>query len=138
MEECVFCRIAAGRIPSVKVFETQEILAFLDIGPVSDGHTLVIPKEHCSRLDDCPAQTVSSLAVVLSQVSGAVQRAMKADGYNVLCNNGRAAGQIVEHLHFHIIPRRDGDGLFRNWPSFRYSPGRAEELAGKIRKELEK
>jgi histidine triad (HIT) family protein len=138
MEECVFCRIAAGRIPAVKVLETQEVMAFLDIGPVSDGHTLVIPKRHCCRLDECPPQTLSELAAVLSRAAGAVQRAMKADGYNVLCNNGRAAGQIVEHLHFHIIPRKQGDGLFRNWPSFQYPPGKAEELAGQIRKELEK
>lgn len=138
MDECVFCRIAAGQIPSAKVFETEEVLAFLDIGPVSDGHTLVIPKRHCCRLDECPASTLSSLATVLSRVASAVQKAMRADGYNVLCNNGRAAGQIVEHLHFHIIPRKTGDGLFRNWPSYSYPEGKAARIAEQIQQLLEK
>ncbi len=138
MDECVFCRIAAGQIPSAKVFENEDVLAFLDIGPVSDGHTLVIPKRHYSRLDECPASTLLSLAAALSRTAGAVQKAMNADGYNVLCNNGRAAGQIVEHLHFHIIPRKTGDGLFRNWPSYSYPEGKAAQIAEQVRRMLEK
>ena len=76
------------------------------------------------------------VAARLGCVAGAVAGAMKADGYNVLCNNGRAAGQVVDHLHFHIIPRRSGDGVFTEWPARKYEKGKIEELASKIREKL--
>lgn len=138
MSECIFCGIASGQIPSVRVYEEEGVMAFLDIGPISDGHTLVIPKEHYCRLDECPDALLSRLSSVMRRIAAAVQKAMGADGYNVLCNNGRAAGQLIDHLHFHIIPRKTGDGLFQRWPSFRYPEGKAEQLAGQIRQCLEK
>lgn len=138
MNDCIFCRIAAGKIPSSQVFQTEDTLAFLDIAPIAEGHTLLIPKQHCSRLEECPVQVLERLAFVLPRVAAAVQKAMGADGYNVLCNNGRSAGQVVEHLHFHIIPRKMGDGIFHRWPSFQYPEGKADLLAAKIRQELQK
>ncbi|OHB59474.1 MAG: hypothetical protein A2173_10030 [Planctomycetes bacterium RBG_13_44_8b] len=135
-KDCIFCKIAAGAIPCTRIYEDESVLAFLDIGPVSDGHTLVITKEHCEKMDNCSPQLLSAVAAVLPKIAAAVSAATDADGYNILCNNGRAAGQLVEHLHFHVIPRKTGDGVFNRWPSFTYPKGRAEELAEKIRAKL--
>jgi histidine triad (HIT) family protein len=136
MDDCVFCAMVAGKIPVAKVYEDQAVLAFLDIGPLSDGHTLVIPKEHCARMHECKPELLGEVGSRLGRIAGAVAAAMKADGYNVLCNNGRAASQVVDHLHFHIIPRRAGDGVFTEWPARKYEKGRIEELALRIRAQL--
>ena len=135
-KDCIFCRIAAGTIPSARVYETDEVFAFLDIGPVSDGHTLVVPKKHYERMEDCPPELLAAIGPVLGKVAGAVVTAMAADGYNILCNRGRAAGQVVQHVHFHVIPRKSGDGVFHRWPAYEYKPGRIEELLKKIREKL--
>ena len=136
MDGCVFCKMVAGEIPVAKIYEDEAVLAFLDIGPVSDGHTLVIPKEHFTKVHECTPEVLAGVGACLGRIAGAVGRAMEADGYNVLCNNGRAANQVVEHLHFHIIPRRMGDGVFTQWPAYKYEKGRIEELATKIREKL--
>ncbi|MHC4226592.1 MAG: HIT family protein [Planctomycetota bacterium] len=133
-DNCLFCKMVDGQIPVTKVYEDEDVLVFLDIGPISDGHTLVIPKQHFERLDDCPAELLGRVFSSLGKIAGAVATAMNSDGYNLLCNNGRAAGQIVEHLHFHIIPRNIGDGLFGNWPSYKYEEGKMEAIAGEIRR----
>ena len=112
MDDCIFCKMVAGEIPVVKVYEDEAVLAFLDIGPISDGHTLVIPKVHCGKVHECDPQVLADVWSRLGRIAGAIAGAMKADGYNVLCNNGRAAGQIVDHLHFHIVPRWAGDTNF--------------------------
>ncbi|MHC4622501.1 MAG: HIT family protein [Planctomycetota bacterium] len=134
--DCIFCKMVAGEVPVTKIYEDEVVLAFLDIGPVSDGHTLVIPKQHFERLHDCPAELLEQVASRLGKIAKAVRVGMNSDGYNVLCNNGRAAGQLVEHLHFHIIPRSSGDGVFDRWPSYKYGEGVMEELAAKICKSL--
>ncbi len=134
--DCLFCKMVAGQIPVTKIYEDEVVLAFLDIGPVSDGHSLVIPKQHFERLHDCPGEVLGRVGSRLGQIAEAVVSAMSSDGYNVLCNNGRAAGQIVNHLHFHIIPRNTGDGLFDRWPAYEYEQGRIEAIAAKIRENL--
>ncbi|MBL7144136.1 MAG: HIT family protein [Phycisphaerae bacterium] len=135
-DDCLFCKMVAGQIPVTKIYEDEDVLSFLDIGPISDGHTLVIPKQHFEKLHDCPPELLGRIASGLGKIAGAVTAAMNSDGYNVLCNNGRAAGQLVEHLHFHIIARKTGDGLFERWPAYRYEQGRIELIAGEIRKKL--
>ncbi len=135
-DDCIFCKIAAGQIPATRIYEDEAVLVFLDIGPISDGHTLVIPKRHFERLHDCPAELLGQISSRLGKMAGAVSAAMNCDGYNLLCNNGRAAGQIVEHLHFHIIPRNVGDGLLNRWPSYTYKQEKMEAIAGKIRQNL--
>jgi len=135
-EDCLFCKMIAGQIPVTKIYEDEDVLAFLDIGPVSDGHTLVIPKQHFEKLHDCPSELLGRFSSKLGKIAGAVTAAMSSDGYNVLCNNGRAAGQLVEHLHFHIIARKKGDGLFNQWPAYSYEQGKNEVIAEKIRKKL--
>jgi histidine triad (HIT) family protein len=136
MDGCVFCKMVAGEIPVAKVYEDDAVFAFLDIGPISDGHTLVIPKQHCTRIHECEPDVLVDVASRLGRIAEAVMTAVDADGYNVLSNNGSAAGQVVDHLHFHVIPRKTGDGVFTEWPSYRYKPGRIEKLAAKIRENL--
>jgi histidine triad (HIT) family protein len=136
MDGCVFCKMVAGEIPVAKVYEDDVVFAFLDIGPISDGHTLVIPRQHCTRIHECEPDVLADVASRLGKIAEAVMTAVEADGYNVLSNNGSAAGQVVDHLHFHIIPRKTGDGVFTEWPSYRYKPGRVEKLAAKIRENL--
>jgi histidine triad (HIT) family protein len=135
-ENCIFCKMIAGQIPVTKVYEDDVVLAFLDIGPVSDGHTLIVPKQHYERLDDCPADLLGQVATRLGKISKAVSRGVNCEGYNLLCNNGQAAGQIVNHLHFHLVPRNSGDRVFTEWPAHKYQPGRQEQIAAKIRKNL--
>ena len=136
MEDCIFCKMVAGRVPVTKIYEDDDVLSFLDIGPLSDGHTLVIPKQHFARLHDCPAELLGRVCSRLGVIARAVMTAMNCDGYNVLCNNSRAAGQLVDHVHFHIVPRNAGDGIFNRWPAYKYEQGRMEEIAEKIRKNL--
>jgi histidine triad (HIT) family protein len=128
--------MVGGQIPVIKIYEDEVVLAFLDIGPVSDGHTLVIPKQHFEKLHDCPAELLGRVSSRLGKIAKAVAAGMNSDGYNVLCNNGRPAGQLVEHLHFHIIPRNTGDGVFNRWPAYKYEEGKIEEIATKIRENL--
>jgi len=136
MDGCVFCKMVAGEIPVAKVYEDEAVLAFLDIGPISDGHTLVIPKQHCTSVHGCDPGVLSAVAARLGKIAQAVVAATNADGYNVLANNGRAAGQVVEHLHFHVIPRKTGDGVINEWPSYKYKKGQIEEIAARIRGKL--
>ncbi|NLH40407.1 MAG: HIT family protein [Planctomycetes bacterium] len=136
MDGCVFCKVVAGEIPAAKVYEDDAVVAFLDIGPISDGHTLVIPRRHCTNVHECAPEVLSAVATRLGKIAKAVVEAMGADGYNVLVNNGSAAGQVVEHLHFHIIPRKTGDGVLTRWPSYKYAKGRMDEVAARIRGNL--
>lgn len=102
---CVFCAIAANEIPSFKVYEDNLVLAYLDINPFSKGHTLVIPKEHSSGLLDTPDETLAALVARVKKVASHLKTALPCDGFNILQNNGEAAGQTVMHIHFHIVPR---------------------------------
>lgn len=113
--DCVFCQIVAGAIPARMVLDTDACIAFLDIAPVAPGHCLLVPKRHFDTFDRMPAE---SAGAVLSQLPGlgrAVAGATGADGFNILLNNGKAAGQEVGHVHVHVIPRREGDGLGYRW-----------------------
>ena len=135
-QDCIFCKMVAGQIPVTKIYEDEVALAFLDIGPLSDGHTLVIPKQHFEKLHECPAEILGQVASCLGKIARSVTKSVNSDGYNLLCNNGRAAGQLVEHLHFHIIPRNAGDGVFGRWPAYKYPEGKIKQIAAKIREKL--
>jgi histidine triad (HIT) family protein len=131
-QNCIFCKIAAGDIPCSKVYEDESVIAFLDVNPLSEGHTLVIPKAHFDKLDQCPSEVLASIADCTGKVASAVVSGLGCDGYNVLCNNGAAAGQEVDHVHFHVIPRNSGDQVFTQWPAKQYSDGQAENILNKI------
>ena len=134
--DCIFCKIAGGKIPCTKVYEDADVIAFLDVQPVSDGHTLLIPKAHFEKLHDCPPDILAKMSGCLGRIGSAVMEATDSDAYNVLCNNGRAAGQLVRHVHFHIIPRNSGDGVFDRWPAYEYGQGQAEAIGKNIREKL--
>ena len=102
---CVFCAIAAGEIPCFKVYEDDLVLAYLDINPFAEGHTLVIPKAHTTGLLDTPPGTLREMIMRVQKVAARLKDALPCDGLNILQNNGPAAGQTVPHLHFHIVPR---------------------------------
>lgn len=125
---CIFCKIIAGQIPCLRVFEDDVCLAFLDIGPLAEGHLLIIPKEHAERLEQLAPEVVSRMAGNFPKLAQAVLQVTGAAGYNLLQNNGRVSGQEVPHVHFHIIPRAGGDGLGYRWNPTKYAAGRGEEI----------
>jgi histidine triad (HIT) family protein len=136
MAECVFCRIVAGEIPCTKVFEDGLCLAFLDIGPISPGHTLLVPKTHYETIHQMPADEAAHLARHIPSLAAAVQKAVSAEGINVLQNNGRCSGQEVFHVHVHLIPRWPEDGLGFRWPAKQADPEVLKQQAEAIRRQL--
>ena len=135
--DCIFCKICAGELPASKVYEDDDTIAFMDIGPVSKGHTLVIPKEHCNPITGAADSTLQKVIVVVKKVADAQLRGLGADGINVTQANGAIAGQIIPHVHFHVIPRFEHDGRGRNWAPGKYeSQDEMEDYAAKIRTAL--
>lgn len=130
--DCIFCKIVRNEIPSAKVYEDHEFLAFLDIHPVNPGHTLVIPKAHFDRFDTTPPEIVGRLYQLVQRLAPAVMAGVGAQGYNLGLNNGPAAGQVIFHTHVHIIPRQVKDGL-KLWGSRDYEGNQMDEVAKRIR-----
>jgi len=129
---CVFCKIIRGEVPSYKVYEDEHTLAFLDIGPVNPGHTLVISKKHAANLEEAGEETLCQVIKTVKKVGLSLKKNLGAAGYNLQMNNDPAAGQIVPHLHFHVVPRRADDGLGL-WPQKEYEAGQAEAVLKKIK-----
>lgn len=135
MDECLFCKIIKGEVPSTKVYEDDTVFAFLDIAPVNPGHTLVIPKEHSPNLYEIDDDTLCKITAVTKKLSIAIKKALDADGINLEMNNDSVAGQVIFHAHIHIVPRFEGDGL-KHWPGKNYEGGHQEEVAEKIKNAL--
>ena len=112
MEDCIFCKIVKGEIPCEKIWEDKDFLAFLDVHPFAEGHTLVIPKKHFEKLKDVDGETSKKYIEALDNVGGILMEKYSSDGFNVVLNNGKSAGQIVGHVHFHLLPRKENDGYF--------------------------
>ena len=133
---CIFCKIAKKEISSNIVYEDKMFMAFLDIAPNNYGHTLVIPKKHFNTFLDIHGKELDLLMAVCQKVAKAQIKALNAPGFNLMLNNARVAGQLVDHVHFHIIPRFVGDGL-THWPHKVYkSPEEAKQVAVKIKRFL--
>lgn len=113
--DCIFCRISRGELPSCKVYDGKDVIAFMDIGPVSKGHTLVVPRLHCNPIDEVPEDVLKKVILVVQAVVRAQVKGLGAQGVNVTQANGALAGQCVPHIHFHVIPRFENDGMARNW-----------------------
>lgn len=111
MDDCIFCKIITGEIPSVKVYEDDEVLAFLDAAPFSRGHSLVIPKKHFENIYEIDEESLKKVIVSSKNISVKIKNALSADGIRISQSNGVVAGQAVFHIHFHIIPRYQDDGL---------------------------
>jgi len=137
MSATVFDKILDGEIPCWRLYEDDHVLAFLDVGPLSDGHTLVIPKERKAKLHELSDESAAALGRVLPRLCRAVLAATGASAYNVLQNNGAAAHQAVHYVHFHIIPRIGEHGLGVGWRAGKLEESRARELVETIRAELE-
>ena len=118
-------------MPSYKVYEDEKVLAFLDINPINPGHTLLIPKEHYEVTENTPEDLLAHMATVLKKIAPAIIKAVKADAWNLGANNGVAAGQIVMHTHWHVIPRFARD-THRLWHGRPYTEGEAEKVTQRI------
>jgi histidine triad (HIT) family protein len=136
--DCVFCKIVAREIPAAELLEDDDAFAFLDIGPLTPGHTLLIPREHYTTVDEMPGDLLARVTQHLPLLVQAVQAATGCDGVNILQNNHRIAGQLVPHVHIHIIPRRPGDAWTFNWPASEYAEGEMGKMADRIYRELER
>ncbi len=135
-DDCIFCKIAVGEIPAAKILEDDNCLAFLDIGPLAEGHLLLIPKTHAVTIDRMTPTAAAAMLGHLPALVKAVKKVTGCQGVNILQNNGQVAHQVVQHVHFHIIPRNPGDKFHFNWPAGNYPSGRIEELSRKIRENL--
>lgn len=129
---CIFCKIIAGEIPGYKVYEDENTLAFLDINPVNPGHTLVVPKKHFANIEEADEQILCQIMKVVKKIGLSLKKNLAALGYNAQVNNDPAAGQVVPHLHFHVIPRLENDGL-KLWPQKPYQLGQAEVVLNQIK-----
>lgn len=132
-DQTIFGKIIDGEIPCHRVYEDEHVLAFLDVGPLSEGHTLVIPKERVAHLDELSDEAAAAIGRVLPRLCRAVRQATGCSAYNVLQNNGAAAHQAVFHVHFHIIPKEDsGAGLRIDWTPGTLDAAQAEALARRM------
>ncbi|MGD2066463.1 MAG: HIT family protein [Candidatus Bathyarchaeota archaeon] len=136
-EGCPFCSITAGKTPASVVYEDEDVVAFMDLNPVDLGHTLIVPREHWENIYEIPEEKLARLIALVKRISVAVKKTVDADGIKVIQLNGKAAGQVVFHLHFHIIPASFKTGI-RKGHHGRVASDRAEldEVAQKIRKNL--
>ena len=121
MKNCIFCKIIAGEIPSVKLYEDDLVLAFLDIAPINFGHLLVIPKEHHTSSSTIPEKTAGRMFHVGTRLGVAQKRVLDVDGFNLHLADGQCAGQVVMHAHLHVIPRDVEDGFHWNWRQLKYT-----------------
>ena len=136
MEDCIFCKIVNDEIPSNKVYEDDEILSFMDINPNNKGHCLVITKKHYETIIDIPENELKELILIVQKVSKSVEDATSCHGYNIVMNNKKASGQLVPHVHFHIIPRFENDNVARDWKTTKYNENEIEEYANAIKKKI--
>lgn len=129
--DCIFCKIIKGEIPSYKVYEDDDTLAFLDIQPVNPGHTLVVPKQHFENLEAIPEDMLCKVMSAVKKVGKTIKDNI-APSYNIQENNDSVAGQVIPHIHWHVIPRQVNDGL-RLWSQRKYETGEAESILEKIK-----
>jgi histidine triad (HIT) family protein len=135
--DCIFCEIASKDAEAEVIFENENFVAFLDINPVNYGHTLVVPKKHFDNFLTIPTDDLSELTKITQYLAGAVKRALKADGFNIISNNGNSAGQSVFHFHYHIIPRYENDFHMRP-RTIEYKQSEIEIYRDKIKESVSK
>ncbi|MCX6701941.1 MAG: HIT family protein [Candidatus Zambryskibacteria bacterium] len=137
MEDCIFCKIVKGEIPSEKVYEDDKCLAFLNINPNNDGTTLLIPKKHYENYFETPDDILKHLSVKTKILGKIIKKIVGAEGMNIIINSETAAGQVIFHTHIHIIPRYKNDG-YQHWKPKKYDSEKSAQIAEKIKKELAK
>lgn len=132
MDDCIFCKIVSGEAPSWKVYETESAFAFLDINPVNEYHTLVIPKQHFTNIFDVPAETLTGVITALKHVVDLYHKKLGIENVQIVNSSGADAQQDVFHLHFHIVPRHKGDGQDIKWTTHREMRERFDELLKRL------
>lgn len=137
MSDCIFCKIVKGEMPSEKVYEDDNVIAFMDISPANKGHTLIIPKEHYETILELPQDLMQKVAACSKKVAQGVVESTGAEGFNLLVNNKKIAGQLVDHVHFHIIPRFENDGIDMTFPHKKYGETEIGEYAQKIKEKID-
>lgn len=131
-DDCIFCRIACGEIPSKTLYEDEQFRVILDLGPATKGHALILPKDHAANLYELPEETAAAVMKLAKKMALKMRDKLHCDGLNLVQNNGETAGQTVPHFHLHLIPRYKGDGQNINWV-----PGKpSQEELEAVRKEI--
>ncbi|EMF08824.1 HIT-like protein [Sphaerulina musiva SO2202] len=134
---CIFCKIIKGDIPSMKLFESEKTLAFLDINPLAYGHALILPKHHGEKLTDIPDEDLTELLPVAKKIASALKTTQNVENYNILQNNGALAHQQVGHVHFHIIPKPDdAQGLKIGWPQQNADMEKLKKLLEEVKSKM--
>lgn len=133
MENCIFCKIAAGEIPSATLYEDEEFRVILDLGPASKGHALILPKQHYANLYELPDELAEKVIRLAKKMVIAMTKALQCDGFNVVQNNGEAAGQTVFHFHVHLIPRYKDDHAGVTWTPGKLTDEVRDEVVEKVR-----
>jgi histidine triad (HIT) family protein len=135
--DCIFCKIVRNEIPSVKAYEDDRVLAFMDINPLNEGHLLIVPKGHAATLHEITEADFLAVMSVTHKLAAAVKKALNPEGINLLQLNGKAANQVVPHLHVHIVPRWSGDGLtISQWEMVAGDMEKIRGVAEKIQSEI--
>ena len=131
-DNCIFCKIANGDIPSNMIYEDEEFKVILDLGPATKGHALILPKNHYHDLYDLPDETAGKVMLLAKKMAMHMTKKLKCDGFNLVQNNGEAAGQTVFHFHLHLIPRYEEDGQTLGWKSLELSQEELEKIKNTI------
>ena len=136
MENCIFCKIANGKIPAATLYEDENFRVILDLGPASKGHALILPKSHAANIYELSDEMAAKAMILAKKMATAMTAALKCDGFNIVQNNGECAGQTVFHFHMHLIPRYKGDQVGITWHPRELSDADKEEILLKVKEQL--
>ena len=136
MENCIFCKIANGEIPASTVYEDEDFRAFLDLGPASDGHTLIVPKKHVKAVTELDGETAGKALLLAAKIGEAMKKGLGCTGFNLVINTGESAGQTIFHFHLHVIPRYENGPKIVEWVPGSNTDEEREQILSKIRSEL--
>lgn len=137
-DDCIFCKIANGVIPSQTLYEDDDFRVIFDISPATKGHALILPKEHADNLFELSDEQAEKVFILAKKVAKALKEVCGADGFNIIQNNGECAGQTVFHFHMHLIPRYEGDGAIELWKAGKSTEEELVELKNKVKEILDK
>ena len=136
MENCIFCKIANGKIPAATLYEDENFRVILDLGPASKGHALILPKSHAANIYELSDEMAAKAMILAKKMATAMTAALKCDGFNIVQNNGECAGQTVFHFHMHLIPRYKGDNVGITWNPGELTDEDKEEILSKVKAQL--
>lgn len=135
-EDCIFCKIANGSIPSATIYENSDFKVILDVSPATKGHSLILPKEHFDNIFDMDAETAAKLFALAAVAARAMKGVLDCEGLNIIQNNGEIAGQTVNHFHMHLIPRYVNDGVKVEWQHLEFEQEELASIASSIKKNI--